>query len=260
LAEYEFNGEKYLKASKHQKEWGNQIINELNIKKDDYILDLGCGDGLLASRMKNIAGEGYVLGIDASEGMISKANEYRGANLEFRVLNINDMDFQNMFSIIFSNATLHWVKNHNILLKNCYLALKKDGKIRFNFAGDGNCSTFYKVVKSIMNAEKYSSFFDNFEWPWFMPGIKDYENIIKNSNFKKFDVWEENKDRYFSDEEELVKWIDQPAIVPFIKSLHNEKIKQEFRNEVVEEMIKLTKTEDGKCFETFRRINVYAEK
>ena len=215
MAKYEFDGDKYLKASKHQKEWGRKLIEELNIQKSDYILDLGCGDGLLTKMIKDIAYDGYVLGIDASEGMISKAEEYKVHNLEFRQLYINDITFEDMFSIIISNATLHWVKDHKKLLINCYKALKKDGVLRFNFAGDGNCSNFFKVIKSKIQSGKYETYFKNFEWPWFMPSKQEYEKLIDNKNFMEFEIWEENADRYFSNEEEMIRWIDQPSIVPF---------------------------------------------
>ena len=38
---FDFNGKKYEKASTHQKEWGEKLINELDLKGDEWILDLG---------------------------------------------------------------------------------------------------------------------------------------------------------------------------------------------------------------------------
>lgn len=48
---FEFDGEKYKKASKHQKEWGNSLIGELSLKGYETILDLGCGDGSLTEQL-----------------------------------------------------------------------------------------------------------------------------------------------------------------------------------------------------------------
>lgn len=70
---FEFDGEKYKKASSHQKEWGNKIIAEFNFKGDEHILDLGCGDGNLTLQLAEIIPNGFVLGIDASQGMIDSA-------------------------------------------------------------------------------------------------------------------------------------------------------------------------------------------
>ena len=43
MCAHEFDGKKYRKASKHQKEWGLKIISELDLSGNESILDLGCG-------------------------------------------------------------------------------------------------------------------------------------------------------------------------------------------------------------------------
>jgi len=260
MTKYEFDGEKYSKASKHQKEWGCKLIEETAFKENDIVLDLGCGDGLLTRIIKDIVKDGYVLGIDSSTGMISKAKEYQTKNLEFKQLDINDIDFEDKFTIIISNATLHWVKDHNKLLRNCYKALKKKGMLRFNFAGGGNCPNFIAVVKRQIQKEEYRRYFKNFEWPWYMPDKKAYEKTIDSGLFSEFKIWEEKADRYFKDEGEMIRWIEQPSLVPFLRSITDKKLKKNFTEEVEREMIKRTKLEDGRCFESFRRINIYARK
>ena len=34
---FEFDGEQYKRASKHQKEWGNSLISELSFRGDEKI-------------------------------------------------------------------------------------------------------------------------------------------------------------------------------------------------------------------------------
>jgi len=256
---HEFDGDKYKEASRHQKEWGDAIISEFNLKGIESVLDLGCGDGVLTKEIAELVPNGNVTGIDASEGMIATASQMISGNLSFQRMNIDDIAFSNEFDLIFSNAALHWVKDHKKLLENCHKALKQGGFIRFNFAGNGNCSNFYAVIKKIMKDERYESFFSSFEWPWYMPAINEYKEEIDLCNFKDIRIWEENADRHFADAHEMIKWIEQPSIVPFLKLIDDE-YKEDFKNEVINEMIEKTEQEDGRCFETFRRINVYAVK
>ena len=180
---FEFDGEKYKNASTHQKEWANKILEELKLAGNERILDLGCGDGVITNQLAEMVPDGEVLGIDASEGMIKTAKEIESNNLIFQRLDIDNITFNNQFDIIFSNATLHWVKNHNKLLNNCYKALKQHGIIRFNFASNGNCATFFNVIKEVIFSEKYKKYFNSFEWPWFMPSINEYQNIIGTNDF-----------------------------------------------------------------------------
>jgi len=256
---FEFDGEKYKLASKHQKEWGNRLISELEFIGNEVILDLGCGDGILTEQLSTLVPQGKVIGIDASIGMIKTAKKTKKNNLSFICKDINDLDFVNCFDVIFSNATLHWVKNHESLLKNSHIALKTNGIIKWNFAGDGNCSNLFDTVKTVMNENTFRKYFINFEWPWYMPSKEEYEVLIVKMGFNSVHVSLENADRYFSDSEEMTKWIDQPSLVPFMQHIPDEE-KEDFRNTVVEMMIKRTIQPDGKCFETFRRINVKAIK
>lgn len=259
MSSFEFDGKKYKNASSHQKEWGTKVLKDLSFAGNEKVLDLGCGDGVLTQKISQLVPNGLVLGIDASKGMIETAKELRTENLIFKLMDINEIEFDSEFDAVFSNAALHWVKNHENLLKNVYKAIKPNGVVRFNFAGDGNCSNFYHVVKEVMAYPEFKEKYKTFEWPWYMPKIDEYETLVQKFQFKEIKVWEENADRYFSTPEEMTKWIDQPSIVPFLKYL-NEKEKLEFRDSVVHNMINITKQENGTCFETFRRINVYAKK
>lgn len=256
---FEFDGKKYRQASTHQKEWGNKIIAGLKLKGNERILDLGCGDGILTQQLSQLVPDGFVLGIDSSKGMIETAKEQESVNVSFRLLSINDINFKNEFDLIFSNATLHWIIDHRNLLNRTYNALRKQGIIRFNFAGDGNCSTFFSVIKQVMEHSEYKDYFRAFEWPWYMPRLVDYKLLVESFDFVETNVWGENTDRYFQTKDEMIKWIDQPSLVPFIK-LVDESKRYQFREEVINEMLKLSEQTDGRCFETFRRINVYAKK
>ena len=80
---YEFDGEKYKKASRHQREWGNSLITELSLCGNEAILDLGCGDGGLTEELAQSVPNGNVLGIDASAGMGETPKQRERAKPEF---------------------------------------------------------------------------------------------------------------------------------------------------------------------------------
>jgi trans-aconitate 2-methyltransferase len=256
---HEFDGKKYEKASAHQKEWGTKLIAELGLVGSEHILDLGCGDGTLTSQIAELVSDGDVLGIDASQGMIDAALPKERNNVHFRKMDINDLDFEDQFDAVFSNATLHWITDHRRLLRNVHRALRAGGRIRFQFAGEGNCANFFAVVREAMTQEKFHPVFAEFEWPWYMPPVSEYERLAQSSGLRDIRVWGENADRFFPDVEAMVRWIDQPSLVPFLACVADP-MKGSFRNFVVSSMIDRTKQEDGRCFETFRRINVSAVK
>lgn len=256
---FEFDGEKYRLASGHQQEWGLQMLSELRLTGSEHILDLGCGDGRLTERLSRLVPEGSVLGIDASAGMIFSARVYARSNLEFRQMDIRDLDFQGQFDVIYSNAALHWVTDHRHLLRQSRLALRDGGYLLWNFDGAGNCRFFLETVRSLMQEEPYRALFDGFVWPWFMPSQSEYEQLLEAAGFSGAVVTLENRDRYFQHEEEMIRWMDQPCLVPFLTWLPDG-ARTAFRQAVIDRMLRVTRQPDGTCFETFRRIHVRAVK
>ncbi len=174
-------------------------------------------------------------------------------------MDIDDVDFEDEFDVVFSNATLHWVLDHERLLGNVSRALRIGGRARFQFAGDGNCMNLFAVVREAIVSAEFSVHFARFEWPWYMPSVDEYSRLVASSGLRDVRVWGENADRYFPDAEAMIRWIDQPSLVPFL-ALVADPAKPSFRDYVVGRMIDRTRQTDGRCFETFRRINLSATK
>jgi trans-aconitate methyltransferase len=256
---YPFDGKRYEMASQCQRAWGTELVEELHLNGDESILDLGCGTGLLTRELAKRVPYGHVVGIDNSPSMLEAAQRNKTANMELKLININEMVFDGEFDIVFSNAALHWIPDHGKLLKRIYNALKLGGFMRVQFGADGNVSTFIEVVKAVMRHPAFVPWFEDFQWPWYMPKPEDYEILLSRTEFRTYRVWEENKDRYFTDPESLVRMVEEAGLVPFLAVLPDEE-KQSFRNVVIERLLDRTKRSDGRYFETFRRINVHAEK
>jgi trans-aconitate methyltransferase len=254
-----FDGEQYRRASHHQREWGAKLIAELQLQGAENILDLGCGDGALTDQLASLAPQGRVVGIDASPSMIDAARRHRRPNLTFELLDISQLAFEAEFDLVFSNATLHWVLDHRNLLQRVFKSLKKNGMARFNFAGEGNCSNFNRVVQEVMRQPRYARYFADFVWPWHMPKVDDYRLLVSQFPFREVRVWGENADRLFPDAAAMIRWIDQPSLVPFMPRIEDAD-RAGFRAEVIEGMLRVTRQSDGRRFETFRRINVFARK
>lgn len=256
---HEFNGDQYAQASRAQKEWGQKLLKDLHLAGNESILDLGCGDGELTKRLSLLVPEGAVIGIDASHGMIKTAQRHVKDNLKFVHKNMLEIDFLNKFDVIYSNAALHWVKDHALLLKRSYAALKPGGRILWNFAGEGNCSDFFEMIYNIIHTEPYKQYFESFEWPWYMPSKTEYQELMKRSPFSDTVIIEENADRYFLNADEMIRWIDQPSLVPFLKYLPNGQ-KAAFRDEVIHSSLQKALQPDGTCFQAFRRLKISASK
>jgi len=256
---FEFDAQYYQRASAHQQEWGQRLITELGLQGHERILDVGSGDGSLTRKLAASVPRGSVLGLDASTQMVEAAQKLHEPNLRYVRMDILDADFHEEFDVVFSSATLHWVHDHRRLHAVLYRALKPGGVIRLSFGGEGNCSRLIATLEELMAESPYKSAFSGFAWPWYMPGVESYEPLVREVPFISARVWGEVADRHFPSVEAMIGWIDQPSLVPFRQYLDTS-TGDRFREEVIARMIGRCREADGRCFETFRRINVLARK
>jgi trans-aconitate methyltransferase len=231
----------------------------LGLQGHERILDVGSGDGSLTQKLAAAVPRGSVLGLDASAQMVEAARALESPTVRFVRRDILDADFREEFDVVFSSATLHWVHDHVRLLDVLYRAAKPGGVIRLSFAGEGNCSRLIAVLQELMGEPAYQTAFGGFVWPWHMPAVESYKRLVREVSFSSAHVWGEVADRHFPSVEAMVGWIDQPSLVPFRQHL-GAATGDQFRGEVVVRMIQRTREADGRCFETFRRINVLARK
>ena len=254
-----WDGTDYERHSSHQRQWGNSLIDELTLRGNEQILDLGCGDGTLARSLADRVPQGRVLGVDAADGMLEAARAKSGANLQFEHVDIAEIGFDREFDVIFSNAALHWVSGHAALLVRLHRALRPGGLVRTQFGGDGNCPTLLRCLRNTMAAEAYGEAFAAFHWPWYFPSVAEYEALLHASPFHRFRVWMEAKDQVFASAEALIGWIDNPCLIPFLQALPSA-LRQNFRNAVVNDMLAQCRRPDSTYVEQFRRINVWAQR
>jgi trans-aconitate 2-methyltransferase len=257
MSAHEFDGQKYKKASGMQKNWGRALINDLSLQGDETILDLGCGDGVLTELLARRVPDGQVIGIDASRGMIETAQELAGPNLEFRMMDMTALGFDQRFDVVFSNAALHWVKDQGAVLERVREILNPGGCVAFNFPGEGNCATLSAVLREVIREDALAEAMTDFEWPWCMPSVEAFRGLVESSAFDTCEVWGENADYALPDADAMIAWLDQPALVPFLAHLTPE-MGRAFRESVISRMLTRTRQPDGGYFETFRRIQVRA--
>ena len=133
----DWNAKKYNKHADFVSILATPVVELLNPKKDERILDLGCGDGTLAVDIEKLGSK--VIAVDLSENMVKKTKE---KGLEAYVMSATELSFENEFDAVFSNAVLHWVKEPEVALEKIYKSLKSEGRFIAEFYDDFTSNIF----------------------------------------------------------------------------------------------------------------------
>ena len=234
------------------------MINELHLQGDETILDLSCGEGDLSSMIAGLVPRGRVVGIDSSDEMLKNIRNNYKVNLKFSAMDLNGLNFREEFDLVLSYGSLHLVKDHKKLLSNCFMALKGNGTLRLNFEAHGSRNAFIAVVTNVMHQQRFQNDFADFQWPWFMPTIKEYESLIYSFSFADTRIWGEDEEWFFN-ENELVDWVDGFCLAPFLSHI-NKMRRGIFRQQVIDEMLNKVRMPGGRFCEMLKRLNVHAIK
>jgi len=175
---YQWDAEQYAKYSGSQYEWALELIGKLQLQGAEDVLDIGCGDGKVTASIAERLLEGSVLGIDSSGEMIALARRryghYPTARLAFEYLDVRELDAVSRFDVVFSNAALHWIKEHGDVLRRVRQAMKTGARFLFQMGGRGNALDVVAVLEAMLSHRKWVSFFINFEFPYGFYGTDEY--------------------------------------------------------------------------------------
>ena len=128
---------------------GVQLIEKLSPETGNYVLDLGCGTGYLASVLATRVGpSGKVCGIDPRAERIEIAREHYSSIENLQLLNKSSENFPTgPYDAVFSNHVLHWIKDKKSTFQNVFENLKFNGKFAVNCVGGYVIHNWKNVMK-----------------------------------------------------------------------------------------------------------------
>jgi len=131
--ESRWNAEEYAQHSSAQAHWARELIGKLALRGYETLLDIGCGDGKISAEIARIVAIGRVTGLDSSAEMIRLAAESfpreQYPNLTFVRQDATAIHLEEVFDVVFSNAALHWVRDHVAVLRGIRHCLRPRGRI-----------------------------------------------------------------------------------------------------------------------------------
>lgn len=93
------------------------------------VVDLGCGTGELTRILHERARAGSTLGLDSSEAMLERSAGFAGDGLTFELGDAAEWASSVPVDLIFSNAALHWIDDHDELFARLTTALSPSGQL-----------------------------------------------------------------------------------------------------------------------------------
>jgi SAM-dependent methyltransferase len=165
----------YALHARFVSELGAPVVELLDPRPGESILDLGCGDGDLTAKIASLGCR--VVGVDASPAQVAAARE-RG--LDARVADGHGLDFEGEFDAVFSNAALHWMKRPDEVLAGVRRALRPGGRFVGELGGHGCVA---RIVAALADGLARRGVDANDVNPWYFPTAEAYAAKLEANGF-----------------------------------------------------------------------------
>ncbi len=168
-----WNPDSYAENARFVSDLGMPVVELLSPQPGERILDLGCGDGALTKGLLELGCE--MIGVDSSPEMIEAA---KSLGLNAQVMDGQELRFSDEFDAVFSNAVLHWMKDHESVIAGVWNALKGGGRFVGEFGGYGNVSTVVLAIESALSSRGLEV-----ASPWLFPRPEEYQELLESRGF-----------------------------------------------------------------------------
>jgi trans-aconitate methyltransferase len=151
-------------------------VDLLAPKPGERILDLGCGDGVLTKKLADLGCE--VVAVDSSVPQVEAA---RKLGLNAYAIAGEELQYNEEFDAVFSNAALHWIKRADEMLAGVYRSLKPGGRFVAECGGHG---CVHKIRTALVQALDRRGLDGEARVPWYFPTPGDYANRLESAGFR----------------------------------------------------------------------------
>lgn len=175
LSKQVWSAERYAETARFVPALGTPVLDLLEPRAGERILDLGCGDGVLTEKIA-AAGAG-VVAVDAAPDFIAAA---RARGLDARLMPGQSLTFEAEFDAVFSNAALHWMQPSEAVLAGVRRALKPGGRFIAEMGGHGNVASIIVALSAVLARRGIDAIAAS---PWYFPSADAYKEKLEAAGF-----------------------------------------------------------------------------
>jgi trans-aconitate 2-methyltransferase len=227
----DWDARKYDRLAAPQEAWARLVLERLPLEGGEVVLDAGCGSGRATKLLLEKLPDGRVIGVDGSPSMIEVAREtfegdgrvslINGDLLELTPDLIQKEAGTETVDAVFSNATFHWIEDHQRLFERLCSVLRLGGRLVAQCGGRGNVEGWTRATLTAAANKPFAEHVEGFE-PWNFYGPEETEERLREAGFEDVRCWLEEMPVVVPDDP-----LDFVSVVGL--AAHYERLPQELR-------------------------------
>jgi trans-aconitate 2-methyltransferase len=227
------------------------LLALIKVKAAMNVIDLGCGTGELTRKLADMLPGSTILGIDSSREMLHDSKAFENQQVSFECTSIEEqLSTDEKWDLVFSNAAIQWVDNHEKLLPKIISTIKANGQLVIQIpAQHHNVSNI--MLNGLAGEEPFGTILQNWKRDSPVLDIDTYAKIFFENGSKSITAYEKIYPLVLQDADALFDWVSGTALIPYTEKLEG-KNRQDFIHEYRKRL--QSKFEKSPVFYPFKRI------
>jgi trans-aconitate 2-methyltransferase len=186
----------YDRISDPQFGWALEQLERLPLQGDEVVLDAGCGSGRVTAELAERVPRGRVYGVDVSPAMVEHAREALDDRATILCQDLVALQLPEPVDVVFSNATFHWIHDHDGVFAAIHRSLKPGGRLLAQCGGRGNIDAFRRAADEIAAEQPFAPHFEGWQRPWNYATAEETADRLTSAGFATVETWLEPKRVY----------------------------------------------------------------
>jgi trans-aconitate 2-methyltransferase len=179
----------YDRVSDPQFGWALEQLERLALRGDEVVLDAGCGSGRVTGELVARVPRGRVYGVDMAPSMAKHAAAALGDRATVLCQDLVELSLPEPVDAIFSNATFHWIHDHEALFAALWRTLRPGGRLVAQCGGRGNIDAFRTLADAVAREEPFAPHFVDWRRPWNYAGDVETARRLQAAGFTEVSCW-----------------------------------------------------------------------
>jgi trans-aconitate 2-methyltransferase len=248
----------YLKFRNERTQPSIDLVSRINIQEPGTIIDIGCGPGNSTQVLKARWPGSRIAGLDSSPNMIEKAKQDHPEQ-EWLLGDSSNVDTDKKYTIVFSNATIQWIPEHEKLIPRLWQCVEKNGALAVQIPLFREMS-LGKAIELTAQGPQWRSHMTGCAelFTYHEPGFY-YDLLAKAAS--SIDLWVTDYIHVLDSQEAMIEWIRSTGLRPYLDRLNTPELRQGFEKELLSRIKKdYPLQKNGKVLFPFKRLFFVAYK
>ncbi|MDR6634935.1 trans-aconitate 2-methyltransferase [Phyllobacterium sp. 1468] len=220
MRQAEWSPDQYLKFEDERTRAANDLLSAVPNQNVKFAVDLGCGPGNSTELIVKRYPHAEVLGIDSSADMTAKAKE-RLPGCEFAVADIGVWQPQRNADLLYANAVMQWLPDHDRLFPRLMGFLNRGGSLAIQMPDNLQEAT-HVAMREVAADARWAARVTQADATRSEIGTASFYHQLLRPHCQHVDIWRTTYHHPLQGLDGVIEWFKGSGLRPYLSLLNHD--------------------------------------